>query len=934
MKSSRRKILALVCGIGFAALVIAAGTVSFQRKVASFRPLSFTVSPEAAGWRVVDVEASGPDLVPGDLIQMVNGVEAGTVDDLYSFLAARAESELFVLRGDGSAVTVPVARPDLQIDFPYLILAAIGALYLLVGLYTLLRNRGPTGALFYAWCLLYALFFLVTTVGIFDGLDRVFYALDQIARLVLPPLTVHFFLVFPARRRKTRWLSRGAAFLYLPAAVLLTLQLDLILANGSRLLGSGVDLGAMIVRLERLDLYHLVLFTLFAAGVLAYRASTEQGWQEKRQTLWMAVGLGAGYLPFLGYLLLQRWAGPGIVRSATWIEILAVLPLALVPIAFAVSILRYKLWDLDVILRDSVSYTAAAIAAVFGFSLVNMAVSYGLPDQMGAARNLISFSAGLVFAAMVTPVKRQVSLALERIQYRNSYTQRRALTGLAQRLLQERDLQTLCHELLDRTQEALELERLNLYLAQGDDLLRVRPESDLPERVPMEAFGEESWEHSVGTLSSLELPLADATDSRRLFKAGYRYVFPVTVRDSRVGLAVASYKMGSQPLNSDDQDLMRAVLNQAALAIENAQLLEQVHSQLDEMSRLQQYSNGILESSPAGTAVLDGEDRVTSVNAAFCRVTDREEGEIIGRPLEESLPVRPLPEPADGLVEASYCNAAGDERHLQLRVAHFRPGGEGHPVDGRGGMKVLIVHDVTDKVALENAVKEQDRLASLGMLAAGVAHEVNTPLTGISSYAQMLLDDTPEEDPRRRLLKKVEAQTFRAARIVNNLLEFARNRNNEYRPVALDTLLDDTLDLLQERLSKKGIRLSWNRPEGGEPVVVEGNDGELQQVFTNLLLNAQDAMSETGGHLKVELRAEGDRALAIIEDDGPGIPRERLDKIFQPFYSTKLNRGGTGLGLSISYDIVRRHHGEMRVWSRLGEGTRFTVDLPLGRSES
>jgi hypothetical protein len=212
------------------------------------------------------------------------------------------------------------------------------------------------------------------------------------------------------------------------------------------------------------------------------------------------------------------------------------------------------------------------------------------------------------------------------------------------------------------------------------------------------------------------------------------------------------------------------------------------------------------------------------------------------------------------------------------------------------------------------------------MLAAGVAHEVNTPITGISSYAQMLLAETSAEDPRYELLKKVERQTFRAARIVNSLLEFARDRQGERRPVGLGALVAECTELLRERLAERRIRLEWERPAA--EVVVSGSDGELQQVVTNLMLNAVEAMTERGGTLRLEVAADGERARVVVEDDGPGIPPALLEKIFQPFFSTKLAQGGTGLGLSISFNIVRRHGGQLRVDNRPGSGCRFVVELP------
>lgn len=267
----------------------------------------------------------------------------------------------------------------------------------------------------------------------------------------------------------------------------------------------------------------------------------------------------------------------------------------------------------------------------------------------------------------------------------------------------------------------------------------------------------------------------------------------------------------------------------------------------------------------------------------------------------------------------SWCDPAGAERYLQLSLAAFERG-------RRQGLYILVAHDVSERVAMENALREKDRLAALGMLAAGVAHEVNTPITGISSYAQMLLEDTPQNDPHYEILKKVERQTFRAARIVNNLLEFARKRQNEPKPVTLAPLVSECLDLLGDRLGQRRIELEWTPP--AEKLQVMGCDGELQQVLSNLILNAMDAMSETGGRLAVGIEADAATVTVHIEDSGPGIPADKLEMIFQPFYSTKLNRGGTGLGLSISYEIVRRHGGDLRVASQPGEGACFLVELP------
>jgi two-component system NtrC family sensor kinase len=232
-------------------------------------------------------------------------------------------------------------------------------------------------------------------------------------------------------------------------------------------------------------------------------------------------------------------------------------------------------------------------------------------------------------------------------------------------------------------------------------------------------------------------------------------------------------------------------------------------------------------------------------------------------------------------------------------------------------------------VAMERSLKEKDRLAALGMLAAGVAHEVNTPITGISSYAQMLLSDTAESDPRYSLLKKVERQTFRAARIVNNLLEFARERQRERRPVAVLPLLRECVELFGDRIERGRVELHWDLPPAADSLLVLGADGELEQVFANLLGNAFDAMSgQPGGRLDLAVAAADGHVRIRVRDSGPGIPPEQLATVFQPFYSTKLHRGGTGLGLTISHEIVQRHGGRLDVESTPGHGACFTVELP------
>ena len=820
-------------------------------------------------------------------------------------------------------VQVSYHRPPLQVDFPYLLLCLIAVLYLAIGLYTLLRQRDGQGFLFYLWCLTSAALFLLTLAPPAGAVRTLIYLGDEVARLLLPALTLHLFLVFPTPLSAAsaagpmgpmRWLRRLIPYLYLPAAAMIALQLDMVLNHGHMVFGKVT--AARLAALDRIELLYFAVVMLAATGILFWRFRRGAAWEQHRQMQWMAWGVAGGYLPFLALysaLFVLHLGTSQLLTSA------AVLPLGLVPLTFAYAILRYKLWDIEVIVRDTISLTLTLLLGIIGFSLVNLAINRGVSEELSLARNLLSFLSGLGIAGLLVPTRGAISSALERLHYRDTFGKRKALTGLGRELLLERDLGRLCAALLDRIQEAVDVESANLYLFQGEALAAIREEPGLPGRIPLDVLGEDFWTVDFERLSGVSMPAETLPLPARLFVAGYRYAFPLTVRGKGIGLALAGFKRDHMPLNSEDLELIRHLLNQASLAIENAQLVGQLQLQLEEVRQLQRYTEGIFESSPAGIAVLDGERRVLSANSAFTGIVGRQRDELTGRGLESVLPVQPLPAPGEGPVEARWSDAQGRERHLQLSLAAFEHG-------WRQGLYVLVVHDVSERVAMENALREKDRLAALGMLAAGVAHEVNTPITGISSYAQMLLEETEPSDPHYDILKKVERQTFRASRIVNNLLEFARNRQKEKKPVTVAPLIGECLDLLGERLGKRGIELQWAPPQ--ESLQVMGCDGELQQVFTNLILNAVDAMHDTGGRLTVDLMASAAQVLVRVQDSGPGIPPEKLEMIFQPFYSTKLSRGGTGLGLSISFEIVRRHGGDLRVVSRPGEGACFLVELP------
>jgi signal transduction histidine kinase len=246
--------------------------------------------------------------------------------------------------------------------------------------------------------------------------------------------------------------------------------------------------------------------------------------------------------------------------------------------------------------------------------------------------------------------------------------------------------------------------------------------------------------------------------------------------------------------------------------------------------------------------------------------------------------------------------------------------------------RLIIMDDITERVELEAQLSQADKLSSVGLLAAGVAHEVNTPLAVISSYAQMLSKQLQGDNQKSALLDKITRQTFRASEIVNNLLNFSRTSATEFAEVDVNRVISDTLNLLEHQLKIAKVRvdedLATHLP------AIQGNAGRLQQVFLNLFLNAKDAMPH-GGTLRINT-FNGEGVNVMISDTGSGIAQEHIQRIYDPFFTTKTSaqdgqRRGTGLGLSVTYGIIQEHAGKIRVESAPQEGTTFYLEFPLMR---
>jgi two-component system, NtrC family, sensor kinase len=893
------------------AVLLAGSTIllaflSFTRKVETFSRAGFVYQRSRSELVVAAVEPGGAaaaaGIAPGDRILLADGQTATSLSRPEIRLARKPfPHHLVVRRGDLDIHEVTLGKPRAQIDKLYLFLAFVGFLYMLIGLFTVGRNRSRAARVFLGLCLASFAVYVITPSGPPDLIYRASWFGDVLYRALLPALLLHFFLIFP-RVAAVRWLL---ALLYVPALAYIAGHLALLAA------GRPADLLAGV---ERLTEFWYAYFGIYGVAVLVRLAALlrrRADAETEKQVRWIGLGVAVGLAPFLLLSVIPRAFG----LSSPLLSSLAVVSLVFIPLAFSYAILKWRLWDVEMFVREALATTAAVLLGGMTFVLLNTLLDRTFEGMAEAGKNVIAFGSGLVLASLLVPVKKRITGVLEKMQYHDTYRSRRALLDIARDFATPRTRSELVRTIVKRVEEGLHVVPCALFLF--DD-----PELPAEER---ELMSERLQATEVWRLRGAALGETDPRGVAPLHARGYRSFFALRGGGGLVGALGVGHKDGRVPLSTEDEALLAAVMAQAGLAYENARLYGALAERLEEIRTLQQYQESIIRSSSSGILVLDGGDRVHSANPAFASLVGRSEAELFGRPFAEIL--RGVETGAlagqgpEQTLEAKWVNPSGEERDLRLSISAFQ---------GDPDRKVILVDDVTDRLRAERSLAERERLAALGVLAAGVAHEVNTPIAGLSSYAQLLLADTAPADPRYAILKKMERQTFRAAHLVNNLLDFARPRARASVRSDLREVMANAAESVETAFSARGVRLETSA--GKAPVWVDGDPRDLEQVFVNLLTNARDA-SPDGGLVSCRVAIEGEQARLTVADRGPGVPREAGERLFQPFFTTKKS-GGTGLGLAISREIVRRHGGEIGLSAREGGGAEAWVTLPLVREKA
>ncbi|HEY0078141.1 MAG TPA: ATP-binding protein [Pyrinomonadaceae bacterium] len=967
-----------------AGLLVAAGTLNFAQRLTHTAPptdgVYWTQTPKGVVARSVEPDSAAGRLgilgvLPGDRLVAVSldetrdeeivsaadvqmYLEMVGVGGHLRYLVARPfadETRFYYVPIENLTAPTTLTRRDFYVNF-------VGIVYLLVGLFVLFKQggRAPFVLHFATLCLAAFVFHFYKPFGSYEDLDIVVAFLDDAALALFAPLFLHFCAIYPARYRLSERRPWLAVLLYLPAAAIIALTAISYLPSISAKLNF---VGALFPQESSAWLWSAEIASLSLALGTGACLLVRRFWKSdaavvRQQLKWVVWGSALAVAPFtllyaLGYLFDASVAGEIFGAAATngdhWLTDAAILPLILIPLTFGNSVVRYRLMDVDMVVRRTATYalTTLAISLALGAvvyigGLIALGGESITPGEV-TLRFIVAVMAMAVIVMTAAPLKNFLQEQIDRFFYGERYDMRNGLLDFGRTLSATTTLDPLLDALVSRLQQVLGVERIAIFIedARAASGYRVARSVGLSSEVIVppdfrEMIRTRSAETGIVRADDLDLQ----PEMTGFVRRALHYYVPCVVRGRLVAVIGLGRSVGGALLSSEDLEILRTISGYVAVAIENSLLYQEQQERAAELELLKEFNESIVESINVGLLAIDHEGRVTGCNSALEQILGVERDEATGKSVED-LFAEDFSETLEhvlgdagwqltelrNIYKLHTATRTGRTLILNIALAPLRPADSTEAHKGA----LMVLEDVTGRVRLEEQLQQREKLSSIGLLAAGVAHEINTPLTGVSSYTQMLLGMLSETDPKHALLQKIHKQTDRATGIVANLLNFSRTGGvTELTEVDINRVLDDTLQLLEPQLRQSRIEIE--RAYDGELPHAFGNAGKLQQVFTNLLLNARDAIPDSG-RITIRTASETDDAVTVeIADTGIGIAPENVARIYDPFYTTKGVGRGTGLGLAVSYGIVQEHSGHISVESAPGRGTTFRITIPTAQA--
>jgi PAS domain S-box-containing protein len=654
----------------------------------------------------------------------------------------------------------------------------------------------------------------------------------------------------------------------------------------------------------------------------------------------------------VGTTLLSFVLGMFIDRSAlTWFPPLRIVLFSLI---ISYGIATRKIMDVGVLFRRMISYAVLTTYLVALYAVIWWLVSTALQFVTPIAHSIAHVAAAVVIAFAMAPARGMSQRLAERLFIGSHQLDFRATVSKAAKILASvTTLRDLLDSFAQTVAEAVGTNRVIILLPTKRGFSQQYPPAEPDSRQFLELTRDQATINQLETSREPivldELHRARPTAQlqrvmRQLDSLQVALAMGIFARDQLAGVLLLGARKSGRIYGATEQGALQVLCGQLAVAIENAELFTEVqNAKIYNETLLQNLTSGVI------AAGIDG--RITVFNNEAGQITGLDSQKM----LESSLNALPA-DLADPLIATLRTSESQQDCEIALYVENadvvIRASTSiFHGQDQRVLGALMVLTDVTAIKRLEHQIRRSDRLASLGTLSAGMAHEIKNPLVSLKTFAQLLPERYQDSDFRDTFSNLIGHEIDRIDSLVNQLLRFARPAKPILKPLHAHEILEKALTLVGHRLYQKDIKLqrSWEASVD----TIRGDADQLEQVFLNFFLNAMDAMKAQGElSVKTEVRSDehwvnprayangesngngqAPEALVIsIRDTGEGIRAEDIPHVFDPFFTTK--DYGTGLGLSVVHGIVQEHGGQIEVESELRKGTVFHILLPLVRFDS
>lgn len=610
-------------------------------------------------------------------------------------------------------------------------------------------------------------------------------------------------------------------------------------------------------------------------------------------------------------------------------------------ISMTYAIAKYRLMDIRLAVGKTLEYAFSLL--VLSGIFFGLTVLFGHYTNVYFEMQLYLFVFFLlILTTFLFPVLKEKSrLLVNRYFHRGLYDYHETLLEAGKAMISILSTNELLKFVVDKVVDAMYIERAQFYLKGWDGSFNLAAEKDrqpvspgtvqkvLSPGHPLLAVLQDRRE--VLLLTDFRSPQPESKSqflAEEMKKIAAELVIPIIIKGRLEGVFVLGYKLSGEPYSKDDVNLLSAVSYQLAVSLHNSQLY-------NEMVEMKKYLENILENMGNGLIAIDTKGKVVMFNGEAERLTGLKNVQVIGRIVEEILPLELAQLLQQSLAQGREKVDLGIELTLKGKSRFFSCNTAlvELPETGERGA-IMVISDVTRLKELEQEKSQAQRLASLGKLAADMAHEIKNPLVSIKTFAELLPERYEDSEFRYGFTHIVSQEIERINKLVMELLNLSKDSRGVFHEVDLVDLMDETLLLLSPQLDSHGVQLEKFYQEELPPILADKD--QLKQALFNICLNGVQAMT-AGGSLRIKLSCEQRRSQEIsgraaspkkvkiiIQDTGPGIAKQEKERIFDPFYTTK--PGGTGIGLSISHKIIFDHGGKVRL-SSSSHGTTFEIIL-------